>query len=196
MILIGLLRHGEVEGGTCFRGSTDDPLTAIGLTQMRVATEGSHHWDQVISSPLARCASFAKEFAWRHSLPLIFDDRLQEMYFGAWEGRTAAELIDEDPVALEQFWTDPDTHSPPGGEPLSHFRARVLETWNMIIHIHTKQRILLVTHGGVIRVLLCHVLQRPVGKLLEIEVKHGALHTLRISVDENKMPTAQLITQV
>lgn len=193
MTLIGLLRHGEVEGGACFRGSTDDPLTDIGLDQMRAATEGGHRWDRVITSPLGRCAAFAREFARRHSLPLTFDERIKELHFGAWEGRTATELMAEDPIALARFWADPDGHPPPTGEPLSHFQARVLAAWDNIVRSYTGQKILLVTHGGVIRILLCHVQQRPVGKLLEIEVKHGALYTLRVSDDAKEASTAELI---
>ncbi|MEE9358392.1 MAG: alpha-ribazole phosphatase family protein [Sedimenticolaceae bacterium] len=196
MSLLGLLRHGEVQGGECFRGHTDDPLTDIGLEQMKAATNGDYHWDRVITSPLERCASFARTFAMQHSLPLTFDDRLKEMYFGTWEGCTASEIIDEDPNLLTKFWTDPDKHSPPYGEPLSIFQARVLDAWNNVLYYHAGQRVLIVTHGGVIRVVLCHVQQRPVGKLLEIEVKHGALYTMRVSVDAKQIPIAELITQV
>lgn len=197
MTLIGLLRHGEVEGGTCFRGSTDDPLTDAGLDQMRAATEGGpggiQGWDRVITSPLKRCADFANEFALQHSLPLTFDERIKEMHFGAWEGRTATELMAEDPTALALFWADADGHPPPAGEPLSRFQARVLAAWDSIVRSYTRQKILLVTHGGVIRILLCHVQQRPVGELLEIEIKHGALYTLRVSVDAKETSTAELI---
>ena len=193
---IDLLRHGETEGGPRFRGSRDDPLTDIGLDQMRAATDGDHCWDRVITSPLERCAGFACAFARQHSLLLTFDERIKEMHFGTWEGRTAAELMAEDPGALARFWADPDGHPPPTGEPLSRFQTRVLAAWDSIVRSYTGQKILLVTHGGGIRVLLCHVQQRPVSKLLEIEVKHGALYTLRVSVDAKEAPTAELIARV
>ena len=174
----------------------DDPLTDIGLCQMKAATNRDRCWDRVITSPLERCAGFASAFARQHSLPLTFDERIKEMHFGTWEGRTSAELMAEDPGALTRFWADPDGYPPPAGEPLSRFQARVLAAWNSVIRSDTGQKILFVTHGGVIRVLLCHVQQRPVGKLLEIEVKHGALYTLRVSVDAKETPTAELIEQV
>lgn len=195
MIEIGLLRHGEVMGGTCFRGSTDDPLTDIGLNQMRKAAQGypdrADMWNQIISSPLQRCARFAEEFSQQHSLPLRFDDRLQEMHFGDWEGRTAAELIDEDPEPLTQFWADPFNRPPPRGEQLSHFQSRVLKAWSNVIQRHINQRVLLVTHGGVIRILLCHLQQRPVSALLEIEIEHGTLYTFHNSDDVNDVTAFQ-----
>ncbi len=196
IIHIDLLRHGETEGGPRFRGSTDDPLTDIGWDQMRSATNGEPHWDRVISSPLKRCAGFAREFAQQHSLPLTLEQRLSEIHFGAWEGRSAAELMEEDPDALVHFWADPEQHTPPDGEPLTQFQARVLTAWNSIIHAHTGERVLVVTHGGVIRVLLCQVQQRPVGRLLEIEVKHGALYSLRASIDAQENPSTKLIKQL
>ncbi|MEW5703557.1 MAG: alpha-ribazole phosphatase [Pseudomonadota bacterium] len=190
---IDLLRHGETQGGACFRGSTDDPLTDTGLDQMRSSTNGNHGWDQVITSPLERCASFAKAFARQRSLPITFDKRIQEMHFGAWEGHTAAELAAKDPDALARFWSNPDGYPPPGGEPLAQFQARVLAAWNSITHRHNGQHVLVVTHGGVIRVLLCHAQQRPIGKLLEIEVKHGALYSLRVSIDSKQARASERI---
>lgn len=181
-MLIGLLRHGEVEGGSRFRGHTDDALTSVGLQQMRAATAGGH-WDRVISSPLARCAAFANVFARQHSMPLTFDARLKEIHFGAWEGRTAAELMQTDADALARFWAHPFDDPPPGGEPPTQFQARVLDAWKDIVAGHTGQRVLVVTHGGVIRMLLCQVTGVPAARLQEFMVGHGQLHGVRIGRD-------------
>ena len=182
MMRVELLRHGEVDGGSRFRGHTDDALTSIGLQQMRAATDG-RHWDRVISSPLVRCAAFAKEYARRYSTPLSFDARLMEMHFGDWEGRTAAELMQTDANALTRFWNDPLHNTPPGGEPLVQFQTRVLDAWNDIVTEYPAQRVLIVTHGGVIRVLLCHVFEVPMSRWHEFEVPHGQLHRVRIYGD-------------
>ncbi|MEX2481608.1 MAG: alpha-ribazole phosphatase family protein [Gammaproteobacteria bacterium] len=177
---VGLLRHGETEGGQRFRGHTDDPLTPAGLSQMYAAIAESGRWDRVISSPLLRCSEFSSAFAQQRSLPLIFDIRLKEIHFGQWEGRSAAELMAEDPESLERFWRDPDIHPPPGGESLARFQARVLDAWNNILSAYAGQRVLTVTHGGVIRVLLCHVFEVPVSRWSEFEVPLGKLHSVHI----------------
>lgn len=187
-MLVGLLRHGEVEGGDRFRGHTDDPLTPAGLAQMYAAIAGSGRWERLISSPLIRCAEFASVFARQSSLPLTFDTRLKEIHFGQWEGRSAAELMTEDPEALTRFWRDPDAHPPLGGEALARFQARVLDAWNDILAAHAGQRILIVTHGGVIRVLLCHVFEVPVSRWYEFEVTHGQLHGVHIGGDGLAIP--------
>jgi len=183
--IIDLLRHGETVGGSRFRGSIDDALTENGWSQMNAATaqemkNHSQRWHRIISSPLQRCADFAHKLGQKHSLPVSLDSRFKEMHFGRWEGYTAAELMSTDEDALTQFWNDPVQNTPPEAEPLLKFEQRVLSAWVDLLRDYQGERILLVTHGGVMRVLLCHVQQRPIKQLLEIEVKHAALKQLRI----------------
>lgn len=128
-ILIALLRHGETEGGARFRGSTDDPLSLAGWEQMRIAV-GKEPWQRIVASPLKRCAEFADGLAARLGIPLEIDDRLREMHFGGWEGKTAAELMESDGEALTRFWRDPASYTPPGAEPLRDFQVRVLAAWS------------------------------------------------------------------
>lgn len=182
-MLIGLLRHGEVEGGDRFRGRTDDALTAGGLARMEAAVAASGGWQQVVSSPLVRCAGFTRDYARRHAVPHSLDARLMEMHFGAWEGLTAAELMATDPDALARFWNDPLHNTPPGGEPLPRFRARVLDAWRDILLAHARERVLLVTHGGVIRVLLCQIMRASLAQVLNVRVGHGQLYRVHIGLD-------------
>jgi broad specificity phosphatase PhoE len=177
-IHIDLLRHGETEGGARYRGVTDDPLTTAGWEQMSVAIKDDVYWESIISSPLMRCADFARVLAQRRSLPLHIDERLREIDFGTWESRSAAELMETEPNALARFWQDPWNNRPPSGEPLPQMRSRVLAAWHEII---AKQRsVLLISHGGPIRVILCHLQGHPLDRLLEIDVPHAALHRLRV----------------
>ncbi|MEE9424390.1 MAG: histidine phosphatase family protein [Methylococcales bacterium] len=195
MILAGLLRHGEVEGGTRFRGSTDNPLTSIGLQQMRDATKGECCWDQIITSPLQRCAVFAEEYAEQHQLAVMHEERIVELHFGAWEGCTPAELMATQSVALKRFWKNPLEYTPPEAEVLTDFITRVHNAWHDMMCNYAGQRVLIVAHGGVIRVLLCYIQNLPIEKLLEIEVKHGALFIISIS-GEQSQHDYQLIKQV
>lgn len=183
MITISLLRHGEVEGGPCFRGSTDDPLTPEGTDQMREATNAPFSCDMVISSPLIRCARFAQEYASQKALPVQTEHRLSEMHFGDWEGRTSKEIYDQAPKALKNFWNDPEAYPPPHGERLLTFQARVLQAWEEVVENHQNQHTLIVTHGGVIRILLCHLQKIPLAKLMELEVNTGALFSFTDHTD-------------
>ena len=121
---LDLLRHGETEIGG-FRGSLDDALTERGWTQLHAAVADRSGWDRIVSSPLQRCARFAQVLAEQRTLPLSFEADLQELHFGAWEGRSAAQLMETDETSLGLFWNDPYAFTPPEGESLTHFSARV-----------------------------------------------------------------------
>lgn len=171
-----LLRHGETEGGNRYRGKTDHPLTTAGWEQMWQAARTLPHCTEVISSPLARCSAFARALAERHAIPLRLDTRLQEMDFGAWEGRTAADIMATEPVALANFWHNPWRHGPPGAESLAAMQARVLAAWR---EIHPRQdQVLVVTHAGPIRIILAEVLGVALEKLVHAEIAHAAVHRI------------------
>ncbi|WP_454254870.1 alpha-ribazole phosphatase family protein [Pseudomonas sp. Marseille-Q8238] len=177
---LDLLRHGETERGGGFRGSLDDALTDTGWAQMRQAVSGLAGWDALVSSPLQRCARFADELALTRGLPLQLEPGLQELHFGAWEGRSAAELMVDSERELGLFWNDPYTFTPPEGEPLVRFEARVLAALARLQAQHAGKHLLLVTHGGVMRLLLARARGLPREHLLQVEVAHGALFSVLV----------------
>jgi alpha-ribazole phosphatase len=191
---INLLRHGEVLGGSRFYGRTDVALTETGWKQMWAVTENTPpHWDHIITSPLNRCAKFAGELSQRYSIPLTQEARLQEFDFGVWEGRSAAEIMATDANALTHFWQDPVKNKPPQAECLLDFEARVLSTWHEIICHHAGKKTLLIAHGGVIRVILCHIYGKPIKQMLDFEVKHASLQTVQIEQQSNGSHISKVI---
>lgn len=174
--LIELLRHGDVEGGACFRGERDDPLSPRGWEQMRRATADRSDWTRIVSSPACRCAEFARELSETHDRPLDLVDAFRERGFGDWEGLAVAEIPADE---LQRFWNDPVGYTPPGAEPFVDFRARVLAAWRDLLDTR-EPRTLLITHGGVIRVLVAEVLRMADAGLLLLEVPHACLTRLRI----------------
>ncbi len=183
---IDLLRHGETENSNRFNGSTDNPLTANGWTQMGTSVaEISIQWHHIITSPLIRCAGFAQSIAERHAIPLTQDDRFKEIHFGDWEGRSSKELMQTDAIALSRFWRNPIQNPPPRAEHLLDFKTRVLSAWANINTQFADKNILLVTHSGVIRTLLCHIKQYPIDRLMEFEVEHGAMKRIQITNHKN-----------
>lgn len=157
--LVDLIRHGEPEGGPMFRGSKDDPLSTEGWAQMQAAIGDDEQWDVILTSPLQRCRVFASTLAGRLGLPLHEEPRLREIGFGDWEGLTAETIGQRyGPDALSRFWADADRNPPPGGEPFQAFQARVRAGWEHWTGRLAGQRVLLVCHGGVVRVVLGHVM--------------------------------------
>jgi alpha-ribazole phosphatase/probable phosphoglycerate mutase len=177
---LDLMRHGEPVGGRKYRGQTDDPLSENGWRQMRNAVGDHCPWQQVICSPLLRCADFSRELSSRHHLPLEIDARLVELGFGAWEGRTPDEIIATDSEALIRFRRDPLKHAPPGAEPLIAFRDRILSAWNDLLETHAGKHVLIVAHAGVIRMLVAYVLCIPLGQLFRLQVQNAGITRLRV----------------
>ena len=178
---IDLIRHGEPVGGRRYRGQIDDPLSDKGWRQMREAVGEHHPWDIIYSSTLSRCSEFARELAGRHALPLELDARLMEIGFGRWEGRTAEELMQDDPETLSRFWSDPLNHRPEGAESLSDFRDRVVSAWQEILTAQAGRHILIVGHAGMMRMIIRHVLEMPLENMFRIQVPNAGI--TRIQVD-------------
>jgi len=191
---IDLLRHGETKNSYRFNGSTDNPLTENGWVQMQASVEKmTIPWQHIITSPLIRCADFAQFAAKHYAIPTTQDERLSEIHFGDWEGRSPEELMHTDADALSGFWRNPIENTPPKAEHLLDFRARVLSIWTDINTQFIGKNILLVTHGGVIRTLLCHIQQHPIERLMEIEVGHGAIRRIQITNHKNTQQAALLL---
>ena len=180
---LDLLRHGETELGGGLRGSLDDALTAKGWAQMRAAGVAQGPWDRVVSSPLQRCARFADELGTQLAVLVSLEKDLQELHFGAWEGQSAAALMETDAEALGLFWADPYSFTPPQGEAVSDFSDRVLGAVARLHQAYAGERVLLVSHGGVMRLLLARARGLPREQLLNVEVGHGALFSLHVAAD-------------
>lgn len=178
--IIDLIRHGEPVGGSKYRGHIDDPLSEKGWRQMREAVAEHNPWQAVVSSPLSRCCEFAEQVAQRYGLPVEIDDRLMEIGFGEWEGKTKDEISASDADALRRFYDDPIQHRPPGAETLDEFSERVTSAWQYVLQRHHGQHVLLVGHAGVIRMLMCHVLGMPMAHMFRINVVNAGITRIRI----------------
>jgi alpha-ribazole phosphatase len=172
---VDLLRHGETCGGARFRGTQDDQLTRAGWQRMQGAV-ADRTWDRIVTSPARRCAAFAEDLSARLGLPMEVWSEIGERDFGAWEGRKAEEI----PLGeLSQFWADPVGFTPPGAEPFAALQSRSLSAWRRLRE-HDAEQVLVITHGGIIRVLLGAVLGMPPSHLLFIEVPHACLSRIRL----------------
>lgn len=173
-VRLSLLRHGETELGGALRGSLDDALTPTGWAQMQAAVQGHRPWQRVISSPLQRCAGFAATLG----LPVALEPRLKELHFGDWEGMALAQVHEQYSEALGQFWASPYEQTPPNAEPVAAFAERVWAALADLARQYPGEHLLLVTHGGVMRLLLAAARGLPRDALLQVSVAHGQLSTL------------------
>lgn len=182
---IELLRHGDT-GQRSYRGRLDDPLLEIGWSQLRAAVLG-RDWDAVVSSPLQRCAAFAQELAQARGLPLRLDARLAEYDFGDWQGVPIETLAEEQGEALGRFWSNPAAYPPPGAEAFDVFRARLVAALDDAAAVWPARRVLVVTHGGAIRLLRCVYEGRDFGDMAGIDVAHASLHAMSWRRDADRV---------
>lgn len=149
MTTLLLVRHGATTWNLASRlqGRTDVPLSADGIRQARELRPLVAAWEPggVISSPLRRAVQTAALLSDR---PAAQDDRLVETGLGQWEGRTAAELGADVPR-----WRRGEL-VPPGGETPDATWARLDSFLRDHHESAATSPVLVVTHGGVIRILL------------------------------------------
>ncbi|WP_312970157.1 histidine phosphatase family protein [Acinetobacter gerneri] len=185
---IDLLRHGETQLGHTLRGSTDDALTELGKKQMHIGLEQSIQnpvqWNVIFTSPLQRCNVFAQQIADQYHLPIYQNVNLKEMHFGEWEGIPVAEIYQHSPELLANFWQFPTRFTPPKGESLFDFRDRILSALKEIQFVAAKynaNQVLIVTHGGVIKLLKCLAMQKPLDDILKMGAELAQLNTLYLT---------------
>lgn len=173
---VDLLRHGECEGGAIFRGSTDVALSTLGIKQMlKKCDEQNADWDVVLTSPLKRCRDFTMQLNSALGFVLEEDVRLREMHFGRWEGQEIEAVWAQEPALLNAWRDNPAKETPPDGEPLTDVYARVESFYQDMLARFAGKKILVVTHGGVIRVMLSLVLELSMDKVNRIDVPYASL---------------------
>ena len=127
-----------------------------------VWSELSGHVDLIVASPLSRCAEPAQAWAASAGIDCSLDERVMEMHYGAWEGKTSAEIRAEFPGMLDQWRQNPEGMRPPGGESPEELRARLTDWWEEARHKHDGKRILVVAHSGSLRMLIAIALAAPI----------------------------------
>ena len=204
---IDVMRHGEPEGtcpkgGTILRGSIDHELTAKGWWQaeqrvrsINSALEVNNGWDVIVSSPLKRCSAFAQKLASvmnsekegpGETFPLHIQHAWRELHYGDWEGLSTQVIWQDQPEVMENMWKNPLEFCAPNGESVKDFSLRIEKAWLDLLAEFQGQRILLVCHGGVIRVLLQQLLMMAPEGMNRFAIPYAAMSRLRIDHSLNE----------
>ncbi|MBT8421177.1 MAG: histidine phosphatase family protein [Gammaproteobacteria bacterium] len=169
-------------------GRTDPPLTQAGIAE---AGELAAHLAAlvpakenvaIVSSPARRALETARLAASglnpQEAEPIIEQDpNLWEVDFGRWEGLCFPEIQAEDPALVDEWARGGMDFRFPAGESLSAFHERIMRAGDRIYR-HPAENLMVVTHGGVIRFLLCYFLGLPPSFHLKFEVGTGAINRL------------------
>ena len=142
----------------------------------------SLHLSAIYASDLLRAEQTAACIARQcpTAISVISSSAWREMSFGAWEGLNYVQIADQFPEYLS-FFTDPMQCSPPHGESFSALVKRVKEAFGLLVQAiesNAMGDIVLVSHGGPLRVLLCWLLSLPFEQQWRLSMAHGSLSAI------------------
>jgi alpha-ribazole phosphatase/probable phosphoglycerate mutase len=178
---VWLVRHGLAEGsqGRCC-GRYDQPLSSEGVLQSQRIAEylGRRPISQVYSSKLQRALQTARIVAEPHGLEVCALEELAEIHFGDIEGLTYPDIEERFPEVFRSWMNQPTQTKFPNGESFAEMRERVLGVLASLLSRHPHQSVAVVTHAGVIRVLLGQALSIPDTHVFRLAQREGAINRI------------------
>jgi len=192
VIQVHLIRHGACQDDAFLRGSTESELSKTGWEQSKSAFEGilnSVHSKQpglVVCSPAKRCLSLVNSFALN---TVEIEAAFKERDFGEWDGQSYGTLKALYPQALDAYLSEPFTFDIPRAESLGAFEQRVLIGWqNLLAKAFARdlKEVVVMTHGGVIRVLLKAILGLEDQAMFHWKIGYGAVLSLACFETDSK----------
>jgi len=199
-----VVRHGETRWNLEQRmqGHFDSPLTAVGRAQAeaiarRLAAET--RFGLLVASDLGRARDTARAIGAATGHEVLTDARLRERHWGAGEGLTYAEIAERYPDAFRpDHEVDPD-YAVPGGESRRAFFARAAEAFAALTRAHPAERIIVVTHGGVVAALWRHIHRIPIAAAHRVAIGNASYNAVSFEAgawtvhawdDANHLPDA------
>ncbi len=177
MLRLFLVRHGKIDAGEgLYIGHSDVPLSQEGIdqaerTKARLAREKI---TAVYSSDLSRARRTAEIIASAHNLTVSLNPKLRELNFGLMEGKSYLEIRGLYPALSTEWFAGPD-FALPGGESLKDVEKRLKTFLHSVVKSMTDENVLLVSHKGAIRVLVCILMGLPPQDYWKIAIDHASL---------------------
>ena len=176
------IRHGETDWNAQqrFQGQIDVPLNAMGRAQaarlgQRLASEAH---DALFSSDLTRAQETAAPLAaaWGQAPTLV--PGLREQSFGVLEGLDVPTIKERHPDLWQAWLQHRGDFALPGGESLHQFHSRVMDAVRNLAHSGAGQRLVIVTHGGVLDMLWRTARGEPLDGLRQCEIPNTGINRL------------------
>lgn len=179
-----LIRHAATAQNFagCYIGSSDVPVAQEQLSEIRLSlakkvVEFEPH--RCFCSPMQRTFKTAEILLEKTDVSIEFDERLREISFGKWEGMNFQEIATQYPELIQQWSESPLKFGFPGGEKIEMFNERIYAVADSFIN-YPEDNLLVVTHGGVIRTMICHFLGLSALDYLKFVVQPGTLTVIDI----------------
>ena len=177
--VLWLIRHGEPEFGNCGRiylGQTcDPPLSETGRKQAVMLKEKLKEkgLSGIYVSPMLRARQTAEML--ESDSPIVIAPELIEVFSGEWEGMPFSEIREKYPTWFD--FTENGEKTPPGGESDESALARGLSLLNRLA-ARQGERFALITHSGLGRILLCHLMGIPFYRKRQVPMPYASCTTI------------------
>ena len=179
-----LMRHGETawnrEGRVMGRQPVD--LDEAGRQQVELAVPLARMLapDLIVSSPLPRAVQSAEIISRGvGAIEIITDHRLEEVRYGDWEGKVYHQLIQEE--SYVNYRKAPLESATPGGETIRQVQERGVAAVDAAVTVHRGKRVLFVSHGDIIRTVLCHYMRLDLRHFHRLRVDNATFFGIEIS---------------
>lgn len=188
MTRIYLVRHGETtwnaEGR--WQGTLDIPLGEVGHQQAQALAK--HLKDRPIaaiySSDLSRARDTAEPLSRAKGLEIQTDARLRELDFGVFQGLTHDEIRAKYPEEERELFVDYLDFVLPEGESRRTVQARVYEMWQEVVRRHPNSEVVVMSHGGPVRLLLLKLFDDQVERMLKVPLPNVSVTTITAEGDK------------
>lgn len=195
MLHLHLIRHPKpaIDPALCY-GQLDVDVAAdpVGLAdlghRLRALLPLIHAGLPFYSSPLQRCRKLAEAIAPSH--PPQLDKDWAEINFGDWEGQPWSTI---GATTLDAWAADIGGYVPPGGESAHAVQARAIaavQRLTQAMQANTQQEAIIVTHTGIIRLLLAHWLGLGTERWLQLQPDYASITTVALPVIDPAQPPA------
>ena len=165
-----LVRHAVAEGPGRFHGHTDVLLAPEARQQLRALVRklSPYPVNVVYSSDLQRAHGTANAVARRFNARVVVRSGLREMHFGSWEGLSWRQIARRFP-RVSRTWLTRFPHQPiPGAESFDAFKKRIARELDEIVKNNPGHCVAIVTHAGVVRLIIGRALGIPDRQLFRI----------------------------
>lgn len=170
MTTIYLTRHGETEWNLAhkFQGKLDSPLTEVGKQQAEWLSDRLKdvEFTAIYSSSSGRAFNTAEIVRGQRDMTIEAREELMEISLGPWEGRDIKGIEDDNDPNYHYFWNQPELYEPTSGESFQEVIERSYQVLKEIKEKH-EGNVLVVSHGIVLKSILCAIEKKPLAELWE-----------------------------
>ena len=183
-----LIRHGQTDWNEERRvqGQSDSRLTQLGEEQAVELGQRIQlvEFDKAFCSSSLRTRQTAANLFPDSRVEIEYLDNLREIFLGPWEGALYNEIEEQEPDSFRHFWEEPHLFDVEGAESFYELQNRAVAVVEKIAELHLDQQIAVVSHGALIKTILCHVENLPMSALWNPPRMHNCAHSIiRFSAD-------------